>query len=74
MQRDSDSDANPSGTQEEDQMLKPAEGKKPKKKKSSKTPVIVPANGGDVGRVSVVAPPPAQNKKNQVLQNRVQIV
>ncbi len=64
MQRDSDSDANPSGVQEEDQMLKSGEGKKPKKKKS-KPPVIVPANGGDGGRVSVVTPP-GQVKKNQV--------
>ena len=67
MQRDSDSDANPSGAQEDDQMLKPKDGKKPKKKKS-KPPVIVPANGGDGGRVSVVVPP-AGVKKNQVFKN-----
>ena len=66
MQRDSDSDANPSNAQEDDQMLKPKE-KKPKKKKS-KTPVIVPASAGENagnGRVSVVSGP-AQQKKNLV--------
>ncbi len=64
MPRDSDSDANPSNAQEEDQMLNPKD-KKPRKKKS-KTPVIVPAgeNAGN-GRVSVVSGPLHQ-KKNPV--------
>ena len=70
MTRDSDSELNPLGADqdnggggggnEQQPMLK---SKKPKKKKS-KTPVIVPASGQESGpgRVSVVAPP-SQAKK-----------